>query len=205
MIAIIDYQAANLTSVATTLRKMGAEVRVVSQPEQLAAAERFVLPGVGAFDPAMRVLRQRGLDEALHELVIEQGRPILGICLGLHLFARSSEEGNEPGLGWIDAQVRRFRTDGRSNLKVPHIGWNDIRLRKPHPLVEGVPDGATVYFAHSYFVQCEREEDVLTTTHYGHDFASAIQVRNIVGIQFHPEKSHRLGKQLLGNFLGLAG
>jgi len=202
MIAIINYGAANLTSVATTFRKAGADVVVTSSPEELTAAEKLVLPGVGAFDPAMRRLRETGLASRLDELVLGQKKPILGICLGLQLFTQASEEGDEPGLGWIDARTRCFHFDAGLGLKVPHIGWNEIHFRKDHAMIAGLASEPTVYFAHSYYVDCTRREDILATTHYGHEFASAVQVGNIVGIQFHPEKSHALGKTLIENFLG---
>lgn len=203
MIAIIDYGAANLKSVATRFQKSGAEVRVTDRAEDIAAAERLVLPGVGAFDPAMRWLRQTGLADAMQEAVVRRGRPILGICLGMQLFTRMSEEGSEAGLGWIDAETRRFRFEAPPGQrpKVPHIGWNEIVFQKRHPLIEDLDESATVYFAHSYYVACRQDSDVLGLTHYGHEFASAVQIDNVIGIQFHPEKSHELGHKLIHNFL----
>jgi len=203
MIAIIDYGAANLRSVATTFRKAGAEVHVTSSPEELREAHKLVLPGVGAFDPAMRTLRDSGLSDTLRELVTIGGRPILGICLGMQLFTTESEEGEEPGLGWIAARTRRFQFDDTLGLKVPHLGWNEITFKKQHPLLQNLADEPTVYFAHSYYVECRRAEDVLGTTNYGDNFASAVQVDNVIGIQFHPEKSHELGRTLIRNFLEL--
>jgi glutamine amidotransferase len=203
MIAIVDYGVGNLESVAHALARIGAEVVVTSQTERVAAADKLVLPGVGALDAAMNRLDDLGLIRILHDKVRGEGTPILGICLGLQLFTRSSEEGNVPGLGWIDARTCRFPQDAA--LKVPHLGWNEVRFERSHAIWEGVPNGADFYFAHSYYVQCQSPGDVLATTDYGGRFCSAVQSGNILGIQFHAEKSHGSGWRLLQNFVAQDG
>lgn len=201
MITIIDYGAGNLISVATTLKKLGADVRISSRPEDVRAAEKLVLPGVGSLGTGMRNLRELGLIEPLCEKVLERKTPILGICLGLQMFTRHSEEGDCAGLGWIDAETRRFRFNGPNAPKIPNLGWNEVVFRKPHPVHRGVDPGACFYFAHSYRVFCANPADVLATADYGGEYVCAAQVGNIIGIQFHAEKSHRNGFQLLRNFL----
>jgi len=137
----------------------------------------------------------------LNRKVLEEHTPILGICLGMQLFTKHSEEGDAAGLGWIDADSRRFRFDAGSGLRVPHVGWNTIQRRQPSALLEGVPSDQQFYFVHSYHVVCRDPDDVLTTTWYGHDFVSAVHRGNILGVQFHPEKSHEEGMRLIANFI----
>jgi len=196
MIAIIDYGMGNLRSVQKAFEAVGAEAVVSNDPAVIAAAPGVVLPGVGAFGDAMQNLRRLGLVEAIHQ-VIGRGTPFLGICLGQQLlFEASQEMGSHQGLSVFAGQVRRFQV----SLKVPHIGWNQICLRRESPLLAGVPDGAFAYFVHSYYVEPADPAVVLATTDYGVEFASVIGQGNVFGIQFHPEKSQAVGLQILRNF-----
>jgi glutamine amidotransferase len=202
MITIIDYGAGNLISVATTLTKLGAKPIISSRARDIEAADKLLLPGVGSLGTGMKNLHELGLIEILHRKVLEEKTPILGICLGLQMFTRHSEEGDAAGLGWIDAETKRFSFEGPNPPKIPHLGWNEVNFCKSHPVLEEVNSGSCFYFAHSYRVICRNESDVLARTNYGGEFVSAIQHENIFGIQFHAEKSHRTGFRLLRNFLG---
>jgi glutamine amidotransferase len=203
VVTIIDYGSGNLLSVAKAFRRLLPDVCVSSRPEDVAQADKIVLPGVGSLADGMRHLEASGIAEVLRRRVTKEKVPILGICLGLQMFTRRSEEGDAPGFGWINAQTRRFAPTEQSGLKVPHLGWNEVRLTRQHPIVRGIPSGACFYFAHSYRVICEDQADVLATTDYGGQFASAVQRENLFGVQFHPEKSHDLGARLIRNFLEL--
>lgn len=201
MIAIIDYQMGNLGSIRNMLKKVGAPATVTSDLDEIAAAEKLVLPGVGAFDVGMTHLREMGLVDLLGRRVVRDGVPILAICLGMQLLTERSEEGRLPGLGWLEAETVRFRIDARtSGLKVPHMGWNSIRLRREDPLFKDLEPDAGFYFVHSYHLLCRCDEDVLAETHHGYDFVCAVRRGNIMGTQFHPEKSHRYGMRVLSNF-----
>ncbi len=201
MIAIIDYNMGNVGSILKMLRRVGADAVLTSDPEAIAAADKLVLPGVGSFDTGMKHLRQLGLIEVLNARVLEAAVPILGICLGLQLFSRSSEEGSEAGLGWLAARTVRFRFDGMVDApKIPHMGWNYVHPTQPHPVLEGLPSEPRFYFLHSYYVQCDSPENVICTSRYGHEFTSAAASRNIIGTQFHPEKSHKFGISLFRRF-----
>jgi glutamine amidotransferase len=189
MIAVLDCGLGNSGSVANMLRKVGLAPQVVADADGLDAADALVLPGVGSFDRACTALTDQGLREPLHDLVIERGVPFLGICLGMQLLARSSEEGRLDGLGWLDATVTAVDAPG---LPVPHMGWNHVVPVRTNPwlVAESAP---RFYFVHSYRVVCADEADVLASTTYGTPFTSAIARDNIVGVQFHPEKSHAFG------------
>lgn len=200
MIAIVNYGIGNLDSVSRALLKCGGEVMVTARAEDIARADGIILPGVGSFAEAMQNLHQGGLLPALEEKVLGEQTPALGICLGFQMFTRHSEEGDAAGLGWIDGETRRFRVPE----KIPHMGWNDLRVHKPSPLLEDVPAEACFYFAHSYHVVCNEPEAILATSDYGGEFVSAVAKNNLFGVQFHPEKSHANGLRLLRNFLGLA-
>ncbi|MEJ7760615.1 MAG: imidazole glycerol phosphate synthase subunit HisH [Gemmatimonadaceae bacterium] len=203
MIAIVDYDMGNVASVANMLKRVGAPESVLTRdPDVLRRADKVILPGVGAFDKGMRNLAEFGLLEALNEAVIERRVPILGICLGMHLLTKSSEEGQLDGLGWIDAQTVRFRFPENSGLKVPHIGWNYVEARRGNPLIPA-GKGSRFYFVHGYYVTCNREEDTIGMASYGFDFACAVNHDNVFGVQFHPEKSHRFGMALLDGFVRL--
>lgn len=202
MITIIDYGMGNLGSIVNMLKKLGATSHISSEPGEIARAEKLILPGVGAFDQGMTSLVQRGLVDVLHESVLEKRTPILGLCLGTQLFTERSEEGRLPGLGWLEAETVRFRLEGNAEgLKVPHMGWNYIELRESCPLLRNLPQSPRFYFVHSYHLRCRQSPDTRATTEYGYDFPSVVQRDNIMGAQFHPEKSHKYGISLLRNFV----
>jgi imidazole glycerol-phosphate synthase subunit HisH len=203
LISVVDYGVANLGSMLNMLRKLGVEAERVSSPEQLAAAEKIVLPGIGAFDQGMSALAERGLVEPLRSKVITERAPILGVCLGMQMLGAGSEEGELGGLGLVAATCRRFRPPAGSALKVPHMGWNRITPRRASPLLAGLDAQSRFYFVHSYHVCCEDPDDVLAVSSYGGEFVSVISRQNIFGVQFHPEKSHRFGMTVLRNFASL--
>jgi glutamine amidotransferase len=201
MIVVIDYGMGNIGSVLNMLKKLWAKARPSSEPGVIAAAEKLILPGVGAFDNGMQNIKEKGLLEVLNEQVLVKQTPILGICLGVQLFSSRSEEGILPGLGWVEADTIRFRfAAGENNLKIPHMGWNQIKIQRENPLLTGFDDPLRFYFVHSYHLVCRHPEDVLATAHYGIDFTAAVWSGNIMGTQFHPEKSHKFGLKVLSNF-----
>ncbi len=210
MIAIVDYGMGNLRSVWKAFHHLGADARLTHDPRVVTSAERVVLPGVGAFSDCMANLHSLGLTEAILE-AIHRGKPYLGICLGLQiLFEESEEFGRTPGLGVLKGRVRRFPSDmpaqgqgGTATLKVPHIGWNALRILKGLPIFEGIPQGAHCYFVHSYYGEPEDPSVTATVTDYGIEFASSVWKDNVFACQFHPEKSQRVGLRLLENFLHL--
>jgi imidazole glycerol-phosphate synthase subunit HisH len=202
MITIVDYGVGNLASIANMLKKGGAQSLITSDPGALADAEKLILPGVGAFDAGMKHLAARKLIEPLNRAVLERRVPVIGLCLGMQLMTKRSTEGSETGLGWLDADTVRFRIDDPS-VKVPHMGWNTMRFTHASPLADGLDDDARFYFVHSFHLVCRDRADILGETHYGYDFASSIERDNIMGVQFHPEKSHRFGLQLLRNFAAM--
>ena len=196
MIAVVDYGAGNLRSVEKALQAIGAQARLTEDPAEVADADAVVLPGVGAFGDAVERLRARGLDVAVLE-VIRAGKPFLGICLGLHLLFDASEESpGVEGLGVLPGEVRRFSGD----LKVPHLGWNEVLFDEKEPLFTGVPKGAYFYFAHSYFAELAQAAPAVGWTEYGRRFVCAVRNENVWAVQFHPEKSQRWGLQVLRNF-----
>jgi glutamine amidotransferase len=205
-VTIIDYGMGNLRSVQKGFEKVGSAALVTADPREVEQAERLVLPGVGAFRDCMDNLRQGGFIEPILRHV-ESGRPFLGICLGLQLlFTESEEFGRHQGLDIIPVKVVRFPTDlrqGDEELKVPHMGWNQIEIRRPAPVFKGVEDGVSVYFVHSYYVVPEDESAVATVTDYGIPFCSAVWRDNVMATQFHPEKSQQVGLQILKNFAKL--
>lgn len=201
MIAIVDYGMGNLGSIANMLKKIGAPAVISSDPGVIVHADKLILPGVGAFDNGMKNLNERSLIPVLNEQVLESKKPVLGLCLGMQLLTRRSEEGILPGLGWLDAETVRFKFDGaNASLKIPHMGWNMLQVCQPHPLFADLELENRFYFVHSYRVVCADRHNVLAETRYGFDFASAVVKDNIMGVQFHPEKSHRFGMCLLKNF-----
>lgn len=202
MITIIDYGMGNLGSMLNMLKRIAVLAQIESDPEAIRKAEKIILPGVGAFDAAMeRISTAPGLREVLNHKALEERVPVLGVCLGMQLFTQSSEEGVLPGLGWIAGTTRRFpRHEG---LKVPHMGWNIAQPASPSRLTTEVGGEPRYYFVHSYFVQVDDPAHSLMRTHYGLDFDSAIGKGNIYGVQFHLEKSHRFGMQILKNFAEL--
>ena len=200
-VAIIDYGSGNIGSIVNIFRKAGAPAVLSADPDELRRASHLVLPGVGAFDTCMRNLRQSGLIPVLEERVLRAGTPLLGICVGMQMLSRGSEEGVEPGLGWIDAATRRFVAPPGSSMRIPHMGWNAVRPARPAPLFAGLEIGARFYFVHSYHVQCDDPANVAGVTEYGGPFTAAVRRGNIAGVQFHPEKSHKFGVRLIGNFV----
>jgi len=201
MIAIIDYGMGNIRSLSNAVEFIGYPVTITSNPHDIRDSQKIILPGVGAFGDAMAALRGRGLDEILYEQVVEHGKPMLGICLGLQLLTRSSEEhGFHQGLGWIDAEAVKFESQWK--VKIPHIGWNDIAYTNPDPLFRGLKkEERAFYFVHSFYVRCRNAADILATCRYGIDFTAVIRRNNILATQFHPEKSQDNGIQVLRNFL----
>jgi len=201
MIAIVDYGMGNLGSIANMLKKVGVESTITSDPLVIEAAEKLILPGVGAFDFGMKNIAQRQLVDSLNVQVTQRKKPILGLCLGMQLFTRGSEEGRLRGLGWLDAETVRFKFGAADpHLKIPHMGWNTLHIKRSHPLLTDLVTEARFYFVHSYYVVCSNNDNVLATTCYGYDFPSMVAQDNILGAQFHPEKSHKFGMKLLKNF-----
>jgi glutamine amidotransferase len=194
---VVDYGMGNRRSVEKALEHIGARARVSRDPHELRAADGLVVPGVGAFPRAMANLRELGLDELLRESVA-QGKPVLGVCLGMQLvFERSLEQGGAAGLGIIPGEVRRLKSAG---LKLPHIGWNEVRLAATSPLAEGLPERCAFYHVHSFAPVPAREEHVIGVAEYGEPFVSAVEEGSFYGVQFHPEKSSAAGLRLLANF-----
>lgn len=201
MITIIDYGMGNAKSVANMLRKTGHGSQITGDPLIVERAEKIILPGVGAFDYGIEQLKRLGLYNALNKRVLWDKVPILGICLGMQLFAKSSEEGSNTGLCWIDADVIKFDfSQSEKSFKVPHMGWNSVDKTKKHSLFRKVSKPMRFYFVHSFHLVCHDIDVVLATTLYSNDFVSAVANDNIMGVQFHPEKSHKYGLQLLKNF-----
>ncbi|KQZ38766.1 imidazole glycerol phosphate synthase subunit HisH [Massilia sp. NEAU-DD11] len=203
MISVIDYGVCNLGSMLNMLRKVGAEAELVSTVAALERAGKLVLPGVGAFDNGIGALRERGLADALRKRVLQDKVPLLGVCLGMQMLGRRSEEGGMEGLGLIDAEVRRFQFAPDSRNKVPHMGWNLLAQRRDGPLLRELGARSRFYFCHSYHLVCADPGDVLATADYGGEFVAVLQHDNVYGVQFHPEKSHRFGMALLHNFAEL--
>ncbi|MDB5199012.1 MAG: imidazole glycerol phosphate synthase, glutamine amidotransferase subunit [Chitinophagaceae bacterium] len=200
MITIVNYGMGNLGSVQNMFKRIGIPTEITGDINRIEKAQKLLLPGVGAFGAAMQRIEESGLRNILDKKVLEDKIPVLGICLGMQLLTRSSEEGLLPGLGWIQAQTLKFNFPEGSLLKVPHMGWNIVHPVKPGKLTENFSDETKFYFVHSYYVKADNPEDVLTTTHHGIEFHSIIQHENIYGAQFHPEKSHKFGMRLLENF-----
>jgi glutamine amidotransferase len=200
MITIVDYGMGNPGSIKNMLARIGSDAIISSDPLDIRKATKLILPGVGKFDAAMRNLLALELVEPLQEKVIDGKTPILGICLGMQLFTRGSEEGTLPGLGWIDAHTVRFHIEVAPDIRIPHMGWNQIEVTQASPLFDDRFDDSRIYFVHSFHVQCLNTENVLATTNYGIRFHSAVIRENIVGTQFHPEKSHKHGLRLMRNF-----
>lgn len=204
MITIVDYGLGNVRAFTNVYRRLNVDVRSARSADELRDATRIILPGVGAFDHAMELLDASGMRPTLDALVREQRVPVLGICVGMQILASSSEEGSRPGLSWIPGRVRSFRSLGLGDrLPLPHMGWNDVTPLAPGPLFRKLEQEARFYFLHSFFFECERPADRLALSRYGAEFACAVQSGNVLGVQFHPEKSHHFGTQLLQNFADL--
>jgi glutamine amidotransferase len=204
MIAIVDYGSGNVGAIADIFKRLKVAHRITGSADELRAAERYVLPGVGAFDTTMRTLRDSGLVEVLDDEVLRRGKKLLGICVGMQILGDSSEEGELPGLGWIPGRVRRIDAATVSGpTKLPHMGWNSIKLTQPAPLFAGVDLHRGFYFLHSYFFDAVDPESVLATVDYGGELPCAIRRRAVYGAQFHPEKGHANGVAIFRNFAAL--
>ena len=205
MITILDYGMGNLGSVLNMLKRIGAHDTIItSDLKMIKNAEKLILPGVGSFKKAMDNLAEGGFLPILEKIVVQEKKPIMGICLGMQLLFQQSEEGNSNGLGWIKGDVVRFNfNDKKRKLNIPHMGWNIVNIKQENPMSQGLFNENKFYFVHSYHAQCENDEDIFMTTKYGYEFVTAVHKDNIYGLQFHPEKSHKYGKKLLENFINL--
>lgn len=203
MIAILDYGLGNIKAFANIFKNLNIEHTIIQKAEQLETVDKIILPGVGAFDYAMQQFNHSGLQVAVEEKVLNQGVPILGICVGMQMLANRSDEGKEKGLAWIDGEVKLLKTEKiKYKTKLPHMGWNEI-THNQNPLFEEIKSGAKFYFVHSYYFECNDKTNSIANTEYGLNFSSAVNHKNIYGVQFHPEKSHNNGIQLLKNFATL--
>lgn len=201
MIGIVDYGMGNLLSVFSAFDYLGADVKICHNPEDLAAVDRIVIPGVGAFKDCINRLHSENFVEALHINVIEKKKPTLGICLGMQVMAKFSYEGGKlEGLGWFDAEVIKLHPSPDLNLKIPNIGWNEVSYNES-PLFKNLPSSPDLYFVHSYYMKCNIVENVVATYKYGHTISAAILKDNIFATQFHPEKSQDYGLEILKNFI----
>lgn len=203
MIIVIDYKTGNVGAVFNMINRIGIDAKISSSSDEIAKADKLILPGVGSFDNAMKNLYDMDLLSILNRRVLEDEIPILGICLGMQLMTKTSQEGKMPGIGWVDAETVRFKFDSDSSRKIPHMGWNSIRIIRNNALFNEVDQNFKFYFAHSYHVLCNNEKHILAKTCYEYEFVSIFNSNNIFGVQFHPEKSHRFGKKILENFFEL--
>jgi glutamine amidotransferase len=204
VIAIIDYGLGNVRAFANVYRNLNIPVIIAKKREDLKEATKLLLPGVGAFDYAMQRLIDSGMRETIDQKVLEDKIPVLGICVGMQMLAKRSEEGVLPGLGWIDGEVKKFILPSHeSTLRIPHMGWNTIQPLHSNGLLKGMDNESRFYFLHSYYFRCSNPADTIATTHYEGDFESAVNSNNVYGVQFHPEKSHQWGIRLLENFAKL--
>lgn len=201
MIIVVDYGVGNIASVLNMLKRVGATAKASNSREDIERADKLILPGVGAFDAGMQTLRSSGLIDVLNEQVLDKRKPVVGVCLGSQMLGNGSEEGREPGLGWIDMDIVRFeKRDGR---KVPHMGWNEVAPQLKHPILTGIDEQSRFYFVHSYYMLPRHAGNTLLTANYDQQFTAAVVKDNIFGFQFHPEKSHKFGMQLFKNFVEL--
>lgn len=203
MIGIVDYGCGNLGSIANMLRKVGAKSSVVRTADEINAAEKLILPGVGHYDQGMSHLNEAGLRDALEKRVLGEGVPILGVCLGMQLLLEKSEEGSEPGLGWVPGRNIRFRVPQGTKLRIPHMGWSEVEPEAGTDLLSGFESTPRFYFVHSYHAADVPDDSVAATADYGGRFVCALQHRNIYATQFHPEKSHRYGLHVFQRFAEL--
>lgn len=202
MVVIIDYGLGNLGSIKNMLQFIGFDAVISDDKDQISSADKLILPGVGSFDQGMMNLNERELIPVLNQRVLVDRVPILGICLGMQLFGRKSEEGTLPGLSWVDQESKKLDPQGRRSFPVPHLGWEYVSFTKNHSeLLKGFDEKTKFYFAHSYYVSCNNREEVILEAEYIQPFDAAIQKGHIAGVQFHPEKSHKYGMQLLTNFV----
>ena len=202
-LAIVDYGMGNLHSVKKKLDRLKTTSSITSNPRDIIKADKIILVGVGHFAKAMKNIQELDLLDALSEVAIIKKKPVLGICLGMQLMAKDSEEGNTEGLGWLDANVRKMQVDDTLKFKIPHTGWNKITQSKKSHLMKGIPELSEFYFVHSYYLRSNETSNILNETEYCFKFTSAIEKDNIFGVQYHPEKSHDVGEVLLKNFISL--
>lgn len=201
MIAIVNYGLGNISAFSNIYKSLGIPFILAETAEQLTSADKIILPGVGSFDNAMKLLKSSGMYEALNRMVLKEGVPVLGICVGMQMLAGSSDEGSEPGLGWIDGVVKKI--DGAAvagGLILPHMGWNEVRSLSGNRLLDGLDFESEFYFLHSFYFHCNQTTDAIADVEYGQRFTCAVNHNNIFGAQFHPEKSHKNGVRLLKNF-----
>lgn len=204
MITIIDYGVGNINAFVNVYKRVDVPVKIAKTAADLVGAEKLILPGVGHFDYAMEKLNNSGMRESLDDLVLNKKTPVIGICVGMQMMANYSDEGKMEGLKWIDASVRKFdETKIHQVTRLPHMGWNDVKPVKDISLFSGLEKEAIFYFLHTYYFECNNQEDVMAVSDYGIEFASAAHHENKYGIQFHPEKSHHYGEILLHNFAKL--
>ena len=202
-VTIVDYGMGNLHSVKKKLDRLKTTSSITSNPRDIIKADKIILVGVGHFAKAMKNIKELDLLDALNEVAIIKKKPVLGICLGMQLMAKDSEEGNTKGLGWLDANVRKMQVDDTLKFKIPHTGWNKITQSKKSHLMKGIPELSEFYFVHSYYLRSNETSNILNETEYCFKFTSAIEKDNIFGVQYHPEKSHDVGEVLLKNFISL--
>lgn len=204
MIAIVDYGLGNVKAFANAYKSLNIPANIITRAQDLKTASKVILPGVGAFDHAMRLLERSGMRQSLEEMVLQRHVPILGVCVGMQILACSSEEGSLPGLSWVDAIIKRMNFVAEKNsVCIPHMGWNNIRPLQTNGLLKGFDPDARFYFLHSYYFESNRKEIVVAVTDYQGEFASVVNSGNVYGVQFHPEKSHQWGTRLLKNFAEL--
>lgn len=201
MLVVVDYGLGNIRSILHKLHKLKIEARVGSTLEEIEQADKIILPGVGNFATGIKNIHNYGLINILSQKVLLEKTPILGICLGMQLFAKKSEEGYVNGLGWINAEIKKIDfTWSHGILRIPHVGWNNINIIKTSPLLEGISPDSRFYFTHSYYLAPDDKDMIVAKTYYGQEFSSVIQNNNIYGTQFHPEKSHKAGMKIIQNF-----
>lgn len=203
MITIIDYGVGNIFAFQNVYKRLNIPTKIAKTVDDLKDVEKLILPGVGSFDYAMSQLNNSGMRERLDELVLVEKVPVIGICVGMQMMGNNSDEGQLEGLKWIDASIKKFdESKIKQRTKLPHMGWNDVKPIK-HKLFDGLQEEAVFYFLHSFYFECNNQKDILAVSDYGISFTSAANHENVYGIQFHPEKSHHYGEQLLHNFAKL--
>lgn len=200
MITIVDNKLGNVQSLKNILARIGVDSIITSEKEVIGKAKKIILPGVGSFDSGMRNMHKHDIVQVLTQKVLHENIPVLGICLGMQLMANGSDEGSLPGLGWIDAWVKKFDKNIMNDLKIPHMGWNILKHENKSRLFVDIGVEPRFYFVHSYYMECVDKGDVIATCDHGNSFVAAINYKNIWGVQFHPEKSHKFGMQLMKNF-----
>jgi glutamine amidotransferase len=200
-ISVLNIGVGNTSSVIRMIELAGGRAEIIDSASEIIDASKLLIPGVGSFDYGMKNILDRELISILNFTVLEKKVPVLGICLGMQLMCKFSEEGSLPGLGWIDADVRRFKLEGKSSLKIPHMGWNTVRVVKDSPLISSDESEQRFYFVHSFHVVCNQANDSLMIANHGYDFTAAFSHENIFGVQFHPEKSHKFGLALMKKFV----